>query len=118
MRSVALVLFFLALGGCDAIVGIGDHALAGTTTSTPDSGLSPDATSPGGAVASLLCGGDSGACVVGAIESVGRVPLPDGGGSGLLPDGAVVTLTDDGFELGGSQCDPTGMDCVTGALSP
>jgi hypothetical protein len=27
-------------------------------------------------------------------------------------------VTDDGFELGGTSCDPTGMACVTGGISP
>jgi hypothetical protein len=27
-------------------------------------------------------------------------------------------VTDDGFELGGTSCDPTGTACVTGGISP
>ncbi|HXX68662.1 MAG TPA: hypothetical protein VEK07_15850 [Polyangiaceae bacterium] len=126
IRPVLLLLALSALAGCDAILGIGDHTLAASADSGgPNSGSSStsgisetaggDAGNAGGAVASLLCG-DSGTCVVGAIESVGRVPAE--GGAGTLPDGSPVTLFDDGFEQGGTSCDPTGMDCVTGALSP
>jgi hypothetical protein len=71
---------------------------------------------PGGAVAAFQCGGDSGACVLGGIFSVGRVP--DDAGTGSLLDGGTVTLTDDGFEFGNTVCDTTGMTCVTGAITP
>jgi hypothetical protein len=41
-----------------------------------------------------------------------------GAGAGTLPDGAPVLLLDQGFELGGATCDPSGAFCVTGAITP
>jgi hypothetical protein len=88
--------------GCDAILGIDRHDLASTAID-------------GGPVTALLCGGD-GTCVSGGIVSVGRVP--NQGGAATLADGASVTLTDDGFDLGGTMCDTSGATCVTGAITP
>ena len=122
IRPLLLLLALPTLAGCDAILGIGDHTVAvpvdsggPISGSSNTGGSSQTAGADGGTLASLLCS-DSGICVVGAIESVGRVPAV--GGTGTLPDGSPVTLFDDGFEQGGTSCDPTGMDCVTGALSP
>jgi hypothetical protein len=79
-----------------------------------DSGDAEPAGNEGGAV--TLCASGADACVFGGIFSVGRVP--NEAGIGALPDGAPVTLTDDGFEFGGTTCDDAGVTCVTGALSP
>jgi hypothetical protein len=139
MRSVLVPLlaagfigWAAGLAGCDAILGIGDHSLAEgpdtggptsvtsstSTSSTPLGGAEAGSSSAnaGGVVASLYCSEDASACVVGAIESVGRIP--GDGGTGIMADGGLVTLSDDGFELGGTSCDSTGMHCVTGGLSP
>jgi hypothetical protein len=68
-----------------------------------------------GARVPVSCG-DAGACVAGAIDSVGRPP--DQAHSGALPDGGVATVTDDGFEVGGTSCNQAGSACVTGAITP
>jgi hypothetical protein len=135
MRSLALVFVgasIAALAGCDSLFGVGPHELAtdaGTGGGAPGPGGEggPDASplaatdaaveaSPGRPVAAALCS-DSGVCLGGGIFSVDRVP--DEAGSGALPGGGVVTLTDDGFEFGNTMCDPQDSGvCVTGGLTP
>jgi hypothetical protein len=89
----------------------------GGTDKPPDSGTDgPVAYSGGGAVGASSCGGDAGACVSGGIVSVGRA-LGDSG-VGILPSGSVATVTDDGFEFGATNCDPTGTTCVIGGITP
>ena len=134
MRLPVFLVFLaaaIASAGCNSILGIDDHPLAAGSppqgeggvelldsgfqpdtggTHTPDSGTTADgasneAGSPGGAVAPTS----------GGIYSVDRVPVE---GGVALPDGGVVTLTDDGFEFGETLCDTTGMTCVTGSLTP
>jgi hypothetical protein len=67
--------------------------------------------------------GDSGATPAaappsaGAIYTVNRVRSADAG-YGLLPDGGLVTITNDGFEFGETRCDATGTTCLTGSLTP
>lgn len=122
-RPAAVLVAALLSAGCDAVLGIGPHQLADAATPfmpAPDAGPTgaDDAASDAPAVP-LQAGacGDSGACAFGGLLSVGRVP-GDAGGAGVLPDGATVRLTDDGFELGGTTCDPSGTTCVTGGLTP
>ncbi len=92
-----------------------EHEDSGKDDAGQDSGR--DAT-PGRAVASLQCAGDSGTCVSGEISSGGGFVPDDEAGPASLPDGATVTLTDDGFEFGGTTCDDAGTTCVTGGLTP
>jgi hypothetical protein len=83
-----------------------------------DSGADVGPTRNEGGPRPLSCAGDSGTCVFGGVFSVGRAPDPAGGGAGILPDGAAVSLTEDGFEQGGTTCDTAGVICVTGAITP
>jgi hypothetical protein len=133
MRELVLVGCFVALAfasvGCESILGIDDHAFAPRTEDgggkLADSGIAEDqgdsgkkdVDTPGHAVASLQCAADTNACVSGGIFSVGQAS-PDHGGVASLPDGAAITLTDEGFEFGGTMCDDAGTTCVTGALTP
>jgi hypothetical protein len=116
MRArLVLAIAFAALGvaaaGCNSLLGNDGHHLA------PEDGgvLSGDS--------AALDGGDDGAeggtggttpPTSGGIYSVGRVP--DEAGVHTLPDGAVVTVTDDGFEFGEMLCN--GKICVTGGITP
>jgi hypothetical protein len=90
----------------------GDAGMASDSDTAPAPAPVPPAPLP--PVAASACSNMDGACVTGGIVSIGRMPAaPD---AGLMAASAVVT--DDGFELGGTSCDPTGMACVTGAISP
>jgi hypothetical protein len=130
MRARAASVAFaaaLAVAGCNAILGNSDHQLApaadaaGAVSDGGDAGSAADApaadapvsdasteaapeASPGGPVPPTS----------GGIYSVGRVP--DDASAGVLPGGGTVTLTDDGFEFGETQCN--GTICVTGAITP
>jgi hypothetical protein len=62
----------------------------------------------GGNGANFAPGGGNGIAVTGGLASVGR----------LASDGGAITVTDDGFELGGASCSDAGTICVTGAITP
>jgi hypothetical protein len=64
----------------------------------------------------LQCDAKASACVAGSLVSGGA----DIGhaGSATLPGGGTVTLSDDGFELGATECDASGKLCVTGGITP
>jgi hypothetical protein len=104
-------------------VDSGPEAESGLDSGGADSGSEggTDAGSPpneGGFVPPQQCGGDAGACVSGGVFSIG-LPQDDAGAEiAVLPDGGTITVTDDGFEFGGTSCDTTGMTCVTGAITP
>jgi hypothetical protein len=92
---------------------------SGSSNAGPDGGLDAGpAGNEGGAVVSLQCGSDAGACVSGGVFSIGFPQDDAGAGLAVLPDGGTITVTDDGFEFGGTTCDTTGMTCVTGAITP
>lgn len=55
------------------------------------------------------CGADSSSCLFGGIVSAAAFDPPDG---------STVTLTDDGFELGETICDPATNSCLTGGITP
>jgi hypothetical protein len=119
LALAALGALALAGSGCDAILDVHPHGLApgdgGEGNGLPiDAGYDGAPGAPGGPVASVLCN-DAGACVAGGLLSVGRVP-DDAGAT--TPDGATVRVTDDGFDFGATSCDPTGVTCVTGAITP
>ncbi len=157
IAKLAVAVAMITAAGCNAIVGIDDHLLAGqgdsstggngeptgpdaaivgTDGAAPDgrasdsgaSGATPDgsgdaapdagvdAYSPGRAVTASACSNEAGTCVLGATLTGGG--RPNGPNRGALPDGGVVILVDDGFELGATLCDSTGTTCITGALSP
>jgi hypothetical protein len=102
-------------GSSSAILGAADAGDAGTTDDsnmTPAPAPVPPAPLP--PVAASACSDMDAACVTGGIFSIGRTPAAVD--AGLIS--ASVGLTDDGFELGGTSCDPTGMACVTGGISP
>jgi hypothetical protein len=138
---IALVAAGLAGAGCNAILGNDDHRLAppaqgGVDASTCDAetggdsganldgpgappdgrpGAPPDGSSLDAAAANEAGNpGGSAPPTSGAIYTVGRVP--DDAGAHVLPDGAAVTLTDDGFEFGETLCN--GAICVTGGITP
>jgi hypothetical protein len=88
--------------GCNAILGNDEHPLVvPLSAALPDAG---EAGSPGGAVTPTS----------GGIYSVGRVPHD--GGVAVMRDGMVVSVVDDGFELGETLC--SGTVCVTGGIVP
>jgi hypothetical protein len=118
-RALSLALAVaLAGAGCNAILGNSDHQVApgaDAAADTEDAGLAADV--PGFASTDATREGSPGGPVPptsGGITSVGRVP--DDASAGILPSGATVTLTDDGFELGETLCN--GTTCVTGAITP
>ncbi len=95
----ALVSLMLEGAGCNAILDIRDHPLAGPRGS--------EAGSP-------IDGGQDLLPAFGALYTVGRVP--DEASIRYLPDGRRVAVTEDGFEPGGTLC--SGTICVTGAITP
>jgi hypothetical protein len=97
-------------GGEDSSTGSSSRPDGGGDSSTGSS-----SGSEAGAVATSLCG-DSGACVLGGVFSVGEGT--GNAGSAILSDGGTIMLTDNGFEFGGTSCDTTGTKCVTGAITP
>jgi hypothetical protein len=93
----------------------GDDAGPGDEPSTPsDSADDPAAVAGGGL--QLQCDADASACVAGGIVSGGADVTR--AGSATLPSGGIVTLSDDGFELGATTCDASGKLCVTGGIAP
>jgi hypothetical protein len=104
-------------GSSSGSEGSGDSSTG--SSSRPDGGgdsaTGSSSGSEGGAVATSLCG-DSGACVLGGVFSVGEGT--GNAGSAILSDGGTITLMDNGFEFGGTSCDTTGTKCVTGAITP
>jgi hypothetical protein len=95
-----------------------DSAEGGKPPDSAEGGKPPDSAEGGKPPVSpvlYLCG-DSGVCVSGGIFSVGRTPDMAGGGTAALPGGGLVTLTDDGFEIGETLCKDA--ICVTGAITP
>jgi hypothetical protein len=104
MRLRLLALFLAAVpgvAGCNSILGNEDHSLAPADSGVADA---PQEGNAGGSVPPTS----------GGIYSVGRVP--DDASAAMLPDGGLVTLTDDGFEFGETLC--KGTTCVTGAIVP
>jgi hypothetical protein len=90
----------------------GGAGMADDSSTNPAPAPVPPAPLP--PVAASACSNMDAACVTGGIFSMSRTPAaPD---AGLMSASAVVT--DDGFELGGTSCDPTGTACVTGGISP
>ncbi len=85
--------------GCNALLDIRDHA--GPLATASEAGLNSEA-------------GPASLPPYGALTTIGRAP--DNPAMGTLPDGGRVTLTDDGFEPGGTVCN--GAICVTGAITP
>jgi hypothetical protein len=93
-----------------------DSAEGGKPPDSAEGGKPPDSAEGGKpSVPPVVCG-DSGVCVSGGIFSVGRTPDMAGGGIAALPGGGLVTLTDDGFEVGETLCKDA--ICVTGAITP
>jgi len=101
-----------ASGSSSTISGAADGGDASMVDDSPAPAPVPPAPLP--PVAASACSDMDAACVVGGIFSIGRTPAALDAGL----DSASAAVTDDGFELGGTSCDPTGMACVTGGISP
>lgn len=111
-RSLLRSVLYLALGAAAALAcgsaslkSGGSGGSGGSIVITGSAG----AGGTGGAGAASGQDGGSVITVVGGLVSVGW-PLASAGGA--------ITVTDDGFELGGASCNDAGTICGTGAITP
>jgi len=85
---------------------------AGTPGQRPPATGGTDSSQASVSAMTATCAADGGVCVIGGIFSGARVPANADAGAGA------AAVTDDGFELGVTSCDSTGITCVTGGIAP